>query len=72
MQSKSPQEQRRLIFLLAGLSDVAISIFFLLVAVRIIPIFTDTESWIFLLIAGAFFLTGSFVTIFNLTPKDHE
>ena len=70
MQSKSPREQKRFVLLLAGLSDVAVSIFFLLVALRIIPIFSDTESWIFYLIGGAFFLTGSFMVIFNLTPKE--
>ncbi len=70
MQNKSPQEQKRLVLLLAGLSDAAIGIFFVLVALGIIPIFSDIESWIFFIIGGVFFTTGSFMTIFNLTPRD--
>jgi hypothetical protein len=70
MQNKSPQEQRRFVFLIAGLSDAAIGIFFVLVALRIISIFSDLESWIFFIIGGVFFTTGSFMTIFNLTPKE--
>lgn len=70
MQNKSPQEQRRFILLLVGLSDAATGIFFVLVALRIIPLFTDLESWIFFLIGGVFFTTGSFMILFNLTPRE--
>ena len=70
MQNKSPQERRRLVLLLAGLSDAAIGIFFLLIALRIVPLFTDIESWIFFLIGGAVFVAGSFMAIFNFTPRE--
>jgi len=69
MQNKSPQEQRRFVLLLAGLSDAALGIFFALVALRVIPIFTDIESWIFFLIGGVFFTSGAFMTIFNISSR---
>jgi hypothetical protein len=70
MQNKTPQEQKRFVLLLAGLSDVAVGIFFVLVALRIIPLFSEVENWIFFIIGGAFFTTGAFMAIFNLTPKE--
>ena len=70
MQNKSPQEQRRLVLLLAGLSDAALGIFFVLIALRIIPLFTDIESRIFFVIGGLVFIAGTFIAIFNMTPKE--
>jgi len=70
MKNKSPQEQKRFIFLLAGLGDTAIGIFFILVALRIIPIFTSVDSWILFLIGGLIFTTGAFVAIFNFSPRE--
>ncbi len=70
MQNKSPQEQKRFVLLLAGLSDMAMGIFFVLVALRIIPVFADVESRIFFIIGGLLFTTGSFVTFFNISPKE--
>ncbi len=69
MQNKSSQEQKRLVLLLAGLSDVAIGIFFVLVALRIIPLFSDLDSWILFLIGGISFTTGAFMAIFNFSPS---
>ena len=70
MKNKSPQEQRRIVLLIAGLSDAGIGIFFLLVALRVIPIFTGVPSWIFFLIGGLVFTAGTLFAIFNLTPKE--
>lgn len=70
MNDKSPQEQKRLVLLLAGLGDAVIGIFFVLVALRIIPLFSDVESWIFFLIGGLVFTSGAFMVIFNLTPRE--
>ncbi len=70
MQNTSPQEKKRFALLLAGLSDVALGIFFVLVALRIIPLFGDLDSWIFFLIGGVFFTTGAFMAIFNFSPRE--
>ena len=70
MNEKSPQEQKRLVFLLAGLGDTVIGIFFILVGLRIIPIFSSVDSWILFLIGGLIFTTGAFVTIFNFSPRE--
>ena len=70
MQNKSPQEQKRLVLLLAGLSDAAIGIFFVLVALRLIPLFGDVASWIFFVIGGAMFAAGTFMVIFNFSPRE--
>ncbi|MBT3314070.1 MAG: hypothetical protein HN390_05610 [Anaerolineae bacterium] len=68
--NNSPKNTRRLILGLAGLSDMALGIFFVLVALRILPIFENIPSWIFYLIGGGLFTTGTFMAIFSLTPKD--
>lgn len=70
MKNKSPQEQKRIVLLLAGLSDAAIGILFVLVALRIIPIFSDLPSRIFFIIGGLMFTAGTFIAIFNFSPRE--
>ena len=70
MKNKSPQEQRRIVLLIAGLSDAGIGIFLLLIALRIIPIFTSVPSWILFLIGGLVFTAGSLFAIFNFSPRE--
>ncbi len=70
--NNSPKNTRRLILGLAGLSDIALGIFFVLIALRIIPIFEGIPSWVFYLIGGLLFTFGTFMAIFNLTSKDEQ
>lgn len=65
MKNKSPQEQRRFVFLMVGLSDAALGIIFVL-----LPLFSEGASWIFYLVGGVLFTSGAFMAIFNLTPRE--
>ena len=68
--NNSPKNTRRLVLELAGLSDMALGVFFVLIALGIIPIFENLPRWILYLVGGGLFTSGTFMAIFNLTPKD--
>ncbi|MBT7072179.1 MAG: hypothetical protein HN855_04010 [Anaerolineae bacterium] len=70
MRNKSPKKQRRLILGIAGLSDMVFGIFFVLIALGIIPVFEDLPRWIFYLIGGGLFTFGTFLAIFNFSPRE--
>ncbi len=68
----TPKNKRRLILGLAGLSDIALGLFFLLIALRIIPLFEELPRWILYLIGGGLFTIGTFMALFNLRANDGE
>ena len=65
----SQEKKHRFVLGLVGLSDMALGIFFALVALRIIPIFDEVSPWVHFLIGGGFFTSGTIMALFNLIPK---
>ncbi len=69
--NNSPENKRRLVLGLAGLLDIGLGVFIVLIALRIIPIFDGLPRWILYLLGGGLFTSGVFMALFNLSRQEN-